>query len=200
MKRVAFALLFLVFCSAPISGLAAGEGEWITIPPEYARFKLSRFSKKVSPREYRIVVDVPALNRGETHIAKSSGSKPVDVVALDFADAYASQLPNLKAMHASKELRFSFLLDLRAPEATGWNTPKGRIQQMISSYHRPFGIIAMRIATGPDGRLVSAKMVSGAGSRRADAEFERFAMEHWSGPPNQTTVIRTGYYSTWSQR
>ncbi len=169
---------------------SADADQWIRVPSEYAHFKLRRFTTKVPPAEYRAVVDVPARGRGRPAIARSSGAAAVDEIAREFAASYATHGEKLRAMHAEKELRFSLLLDLRNDPETGWRTPSPRTSlSLYTSTVARSSNAAVRVATGADGRVKSARIVGTLGSSRYDREVEEFVRQNWSGPPNTTRIL-----------
>lgn len=161
------------------------------VPPEYTREKLNRFSEKVPPAAYRAVVDVTPGKRGGAHISRSSGSKAVDAVAMDFADAYSTQIKGLREMRRTRELRFPLLFDLRQAVGT-WHTelPKGAVSTH-TTLRNVGGTTMMRIATGPDGRVRDTRIIMSSGLDRLDDGIAVYARQHWSGPPNSATIVRS---------
>lgn len=169
---------------------AAPSADWIRVPADEARFKLRRFTTKVPPREYRVVVDVPARGRGAATVAKSSGDSAMDEIALEFAAAYATRTDKLRAMHAARSLRFPLVFDLRRDQEEAWRTPspRGALSLYTSTLARA-GNAAIRVTTGPDGRVKTARIIGSLGSNRYDREVEEFVRNNWSGPPNATRIL-----------
>lgn len=166
-----------------------GDNGELRIPAEYVRAKLRIYSVPVPDGEYRAVVDV-GRSRASTRIAQSSGNGSLDRVALDFADAYATQIPNLREMRRTRELRFPFVFDLRKPVGK-WETPMPK--DAVNVYgRRTFGFRAMmvRVATGADGRVTSARLVVKSGIPEVDRFMEAHARKQWAGPPNDATIVR----------
>ena len=186
-----FGSVALVRAAAAASPEAKSDDE-VRIPPEYAREKLKRYPNQVSPGRYRVVVDVPPGKR-TGHVTKSSGNKAVDAVALDFADAYATQIKSLREMHRSRELRFPLVFDLPSVPAGTWQTkvPRGALSARVGRYQT--GTLMVRVVSGADGRLKSAKMVVSTGSSNADSALEYYALRHWSGPPSEATIVRAEF-------
>lgn len=172
------------------------EEKEIRIPPEYARAKLQFYSDPVPPARYRAVVDV-GRKLDSTRIATSSGNAAVDRVAMDFADAYATQIKSLRELRRSRELRFPLVFDLRGSVGV-WTTPLTRRNFSLSTRARYSGAVLMRVSTGADGRVKDARMVVKSGFPEIDKSLEDDARKHWTGPPNSATIIRT--YLQWRPR
>lgn len=192
LRTILTAFFALSAALAPADGAPRGADadQWVRVPAEYAHFKLRRFTTKVPPAEYRAVVDVPARGRGGPAIARSSGDAAVDEIAREFAASYATHGEKLRALHAAKELRFSLLLDLRNDPDMGWRTPTPRSPlSLYTSTVARSSNAAVRVTTGADGRVKSARIVGTLGSSRYDREVEEFIRQNWSGPPNTTRIL-----------
>ncbi len=198
MNRQAFFITLIallpVACALGRAEEKPGSTEWIRVPKEYARFKLERFGAPVNSGEYRAVVDVPAEGKGPARIVKSSGERGVDAVALDYADAYRLQVPRLKALHARQDLRFQLLFDLHVTERGDWHT-KIKFRSAYGTRMQQAGLFAVRVATGPDGRVKDAQIAVTSGSARLDAEALAYAREHWTGPPNSSKIVRLFHHA-----
>ncbi len=186
---VAALLLFLPPADGAPPAVPGGK-DWIRVPAEQVRFKLRRFTTRVPPAEYRVVVDLPARGRGPARVAKSSGDAAVNEIALEFATAYGTGTEKLRALHAAQELRFPLVIDLRGDREGEWKTPfpQGPLSLYTSTVARS-GNAAIRVTTGADGRVRSARIIGTLGSSRYDREMEAFVRANWSGPANATRIV-----------
>ena len=173
---------------ATAAPLAATNGGEVRVPAEYARAKLAFRRAKPPAGKYRVLVDVSPGRNGGARVAQTSGNHDVDEVAMDFADAYVTQIPKLREMHLTRELRFPLLFDLQ-PTTGVWHThvPEGAVGTRTTL--GAGGLVMIRVATGPDGRISQAKVVKSSGLERLDDALADYARRHWSGPPNSATIV-----------
>ena len=193
LTRLRATVFVLVASLAPIipataAPLAAASGDEVRVPAEYVRAKLAFRRAKPPTGKYRVMVDVSPGKEGLARVAQSSGNHDVDEVAMDFADAYVTQIPRLREMHLTRELRFPLLFDLQ-PTTGVWHTslPKGAVGAHTTL--QVGGLVMIRVATGPDGRISQAKVIKSSGLERFDDALADYARRHWSGPPNSATIV-----------
>ena len=145
MQRGTLALgVALLFGGAAIAPARAGAAEPILIPEAFAA-QNEPLPKSWRGREFRVTIESTPTGEGavpQLRVAKSSGERRVDRIALSYASFILQAKPDLRRQNASNMLTFPMVFDGGLPGGTprkamhkhaALNKPKGGFKDRTAS-------------------------------------------------------------------